>query len=141
LFTLKTAQPQHVYNVRRQAYLGFTDSVTAGIVSTEAKLFALLPARIEGLDVRTDKAQYRPGEVVNLDVGIMPAALKDVALAVRLDVLTNGRRIPEFAKNLTVKGSLRHPLPLALNQQEGEYRVQLTDVVSGSTQGLTFRVK
>jgi hypothetical protein len=71
----------------------------------------------------------------------MPAALKDVALAVRLDVLTNGRRIPEFAKNLTVKGALRHPLPLALNQQEGEYRVQLTDVVSGSTQGLTFRVK
>jgi hypothetical protein len=141
LFTLKTAQPRHIYNVRRQAYLGLTDSVTAGIVSTEAKLFALLPARIEGLEVRTDKTRYRPGEVVNLDVGILPAALKDVSLAVRLEVLTDGRTIPEFTKNLTVKGSLGHHLPLALNQAKGSYEVTVSEIISGYRQAVTFRVK
>jgi hypothetical protein len=141
LFALKTAQPRHIYNVRRQAYLGLTDSVTAGIVSTEAKLFALLPARIEGLEVRTDKTRYRPGEVVNLDVGILPAALKDVSLAVRLEVLTDGRTIPEFTKNLTVKGSLGHHLPLALNQAKGSYEVTVSEIISGYRQAVTFRVK
>lgn len=140
VFTLKTAQPRHIYNVRRQAYLGLTDSVTAGIASTEAKLFALLPARIEGLEVKTDKTRYRPGETVSLDIGILPAALKDVSLAVRFEVLAAGRSLPEHARNLTVKGTLRHYLPLALNQENGEYVLRLTEVVSGHRQEVKVQV-
>lgn len=131
----------HAYNVRTHAYLGHSAAVTAGILPTQAKLFALLPARIEGLAVIADKTTSRPGEVVSLDIKTMPESLKEVSLAVRVEVLKDGIAIEAHTKNLPLKGAARHPVPLALNQEPGEYTVRLTEVISGQRQEVKINVE
>ena len=139
-FILKTDKKMYIYNVRMHSYLGFSDSVVAGILPAQAKLFALLPARIDGLALESRKTEYRPGEVVMLDIKTMPDAFQDVALAVRLEVLNDNRVIPAYTKKLAVKGAASHPVPLALNQEEGAYTLRLTEIISGHQQEMTIAV-
>lgn len=140
-FILKTDKKRHIYNVRLHSYLGFTDSITAGILSTEAKLFALLPERIEGLDIKSVKTDYHPGEIVSLDVKIMPETLANISLAVQFEVLKDSKLVPEYSKNIVVRGALQHALHLALNQEKGKYTLRLTEIISGHTQEVSFSVK
>lgn len=140
-FLLKTAKPMHAYNVRTHAYLGQSTAITAGILSTQPKLFALLPERIEGLAVTADKTTRRPGEAVLLDIKSLPEPLKDVSLAVRVEVLKDGKVIEAHTKNITVKATARHPIAFALNQEPGEYTVRLTEVISGQRQEVNIRVE
>lgn len=140
-FVLQTARPWHVYNVRRQAYLGRSDAVTAGISAVEAKLFALLPERITGLGLSVGRKVCRPGDVVEAGIRVEPAALADVTLAVRMEVFLDGNAIPAYTKNLAVKGSVTHPIPLALNAKPGEYRIRATEIISGLTQEIVFRTE
>ena len=141
-FVLKTDRKMHVYNVRLHSYLGFTDSVTAGILPAQAKLLALLPERVEeGLALECGKKTYRPGEVVTLKIRTLPDGLKAVNLAVRVELLRDGRAIEAYTKKLAVKGATTHHIPLALNEARGEYTARLTEIISGRRQELRLTVR
>ncbi len=141
-FILKLDRKMHAYNVRQQTYLGYTDMVAAGILPAQAKLLALLPARVEdGLVVKIGKQDYRPGDAVAVEIATIPAALQHVALAVRLEVLQDNHVIAAYTKKLAVKGVTSHHIPLALNQKKGEYTLRLTEVISGQQQELRFTVR
>ena len=140
-FILKTDKKMHIYNVRMHSYLGFSDSVTTGILPAQAKLFALLPARIDGIALESNKKEYRPGEVITLDIKIMPEALKDVAMAARVEVLKDNTVIPEYTKKLAIRGAANHHVPLALNQEKGEYTLRINEVISGNRQEMKITVR
>ena len=140
-FILKTDKKMHIYNVRMHSYLGYSNSITAGILPTQAKLFALLPARIYGLALKPRKKDYLPGEVVTLDIKTMPDALKDISLAVRLELLKDNSVIPAYTKKIAVKGTASHHIPLALNQEKGDYVIRLTEVITGNRQNMEISVR
>ena len=141
-FILKTDRKMHVYNVRLHSYLGYADSVTAGILPAQAKLLALLPARVEdGLALECRKTEYRPGEAVTLEIKTLPDTLKAVTLAVRIELLRDAGAIEAYTKKLAVKGATTHRIPLALNQAKGEYTVRLTEVISGQRQEVKLTVR
>jgi hypothetical protein len=140
-FILKTDKAMHIYNARMQSYLGFSDSVTAGILPAQAKLFALLPARIQGLALESPKTDYDPGEIVTLDIKTLPDTLKAVTLAVRIELLKDGKPVEPYTKKLAVKGAASHHIPLALNQAKGEYSVRLTEIISGQRTEMKFEVR
>lgn len=140
-FVLKTAKKMHAYNVRQHSYLGFTDAVPAGILPAQAKLFALLPARIEGMAVAAEERACRPGETVALNIRMAPDALKDVSLAVRIEVLKEGQAIAAYTKKLAVKGAAKHAIPLALNEAKGAYVLRVTEVISGQRQDIPITVR
>ena len=141
-FILKTDRKMHVYNVRLHSYLGYTDAVTAGILPARAKLFALLPDRVEdGLALECPKTAYRPGEVVTLEIKTGPKTLQDVTLAVRIELLKGNRAIEAYTKKLAVKGGATHAIPLALNESRGEYILRLTEVISGQRQEIKLTVR
>jgi len=140
-FTLRTDRKMHIYNVRMHSYLGYSDSVTAGMLPAQAKLFALLPARIDGLAIESARKEYRPGDVVTLDIRTTPDALKDVTLAVRIEVLKDNKPIEAYTKKVAVKGATSHHIPIALNQEKGEYVIRMTEVVSGNRQEIRIRVR
>ncbi len=140
-FILKTDKKMHIYNVRMQSYVGFSDSVKASMLPAQAKLCALLPARIKGLALESRKKDYRPGEVVTLDIKTMPDALRHVSLAVRLEVLKDNSVIPAYTKKIAVKGVASHHIPLALNQEKGEYNLRVTEVISGHQQEIRITVR
>jgi hypothetical protein len=48
---------------------------------------------------------------------------------------------PAYTKNLAFQGGFAYPIPLALNQAKGEYRVTATEVISGYTQTVVFTVE
>ena len=131
----------HLYDLRRRQYLGHTDSLRAGILPAEAKLLALLPERIDGLNVSLSKEGGKAGDVLELSGAVAPASLQDCRLVVRVQVLRNGAVQDAYTKNLAFEGRFTHPIPLALNQQKGPYRVQVTEVISGFTQEVPFDVQ
>lgn len=138
---LKLTAKAHVYDVRRRQYLGHTDSLRTGILPAEAKLLALLPERIDGLNVSLSKEVGHAGEVLELSCSVTPASLQDCRLIVRVEVFRNGSVQQAYTKNLPMAGRFTHPLPLALNQEQGPYRVRLTEVISGFTQEASFEVQ
>jgi hypothetical protein len=139
--TVKLSRKFHTYDVRRRQYLGETDTVRTGILPTEPKLLALLPERIEGINVALSKQTANPGDVIELAGTLLPAALKDIRLVVRIEVSKDGRLQEAHTKNLAFQGSFTHPIPLALNQERGLYSVRITEVISGYTQELALHVK
>jgi hypothetical protein len=131
----------HVYDVRRRQYLGETDTVRTGILPAEAKLLAFLPGRIHGLNVSLSEKAGKPGDVLNLQGAVLPASLNDSTFVVRIEVTKDGRAHEAHTRNLAFNGSFIYPIPLALNQAQGEYRVNVTEVISGHTQEMRFVVK
>ena len=63
----------HIDDVRRRPYLGHTDSLRTGILPAEAKLLALLPDRIVGLNVSLSQDAGQAGEVLELLGTVVPA--------------------------------------------------------------------
>jgi len=72
---------------------------------------------------------------------LAPASLKDCRMVVRIEVFRNGTVQEAYTKDLAFEGSFTHPIPLALNQEKGSYRVRVTEVISGFTQELPFDVR
>jgi hypothetical protein len=138
---VRLTAPTHVYDVRRQQYLGETAAVRTGILPAEAKLLAFLPERIEGLNLSLSRDSARPGDVLTLAGALLPATLQDCRLVVRIEVTRDGRREEAYTRNVAFQGTFSYPIPLALNQTKGEYVVRATDVISGNTRELPFRVK
>lgn len=139
--TVKLGRKCHAYDVRRHQYLGETDTVRSGILPTEAKLLAFLPEQIKGLNVSLSKETGKPGDVVELKGSLLPASLKDSRLVVRIEVSKDGKEMEAYTKNAAFQGDFTYPIPLALNQEKGTYRVKVTEIISGYTQEATFNVK
>lgn len=139
--TVKLGGKAHAYDVRRHQYLGETDALRTGILPAEAKLLAFLTERIGGLNVSLSKETGKPGEVVELKGSILPASLKDSRLVVHIEVSRDGKPLEAHTKNLAFQGSFSHPIPLALNQERGVYRVKIMEIISGYTQEVKFSVK
>ena len=137
---VKLARKSHAYDVRRHQYLGETDVVQTGLLPTEPKLLAFLPERIEGLNVSLSKATAKAGDVLELKGSLLPASLNDVRLVVRIEVLKDGRLQEAYTKNLAFQGGFAHSIPLALNQEKGQYVVRVREMIAGFVAEARFTV-
>lgn len=140
-FSVRLKEKPHGYNVRQHKYLGLAETFPSGISPTAPKLFVFLPERIEGIRLSVPKSAYRAGETVALGVSILPASLADCRLVVHVEVRRGDRILAEHTRNVSVPGAVQHPIPLALNQEPGEYRVRVMEIISGHVQEAAFRVK
>ena len=141
MLTVKLGKKYHAYDVRRKQYLGETDIIKTGILPTEARLFAFLPERIDGLKLDLEKKSFKQGETVEVKCSILPNSLNDIKFTVRIEVMKDNRVIECFTKNIAVQGEGVYHFPLALNQDIGEYQIKVTEVISGFTQDISFNVK
>jgi hypothetical protein len=139
--TVKLEGRAHAYDVRRQQYLGEAEMLKTGILPAEAKLLAFLPERIAGLNLSLSKAAGRPGDTLELRGALVPPSLEDSRLVVRIELSRGGEIQAAHTRNLAFAGSFVQPIPLALNQAKGEYRVRATEVISGHTHELEFSVR
>jgi len=139
--TVKLGRRMHAYDVRLHQYLGETDTVRSGILPAEAKLLAFLPERIQGMNLSLSRPSGNPGDIIELKGSLLPVSLKDSRLVVRIEVYLDGKIQEAFTKNLAFNGSFTYPIPLALNQQKGDYTVKVAEMISGYTQELRFSVK
>jgi hypothetical protein len=120
--------------VREHRYIGHTDNVSlVSIAPARAKLFAMMPYKIHGLNISGDAEATRGGQV-KYSVSLQVAAAQPLAPhVVRLDVLNpSGDLVDFYSGNILVQnGSANGVIHLALNDQPGQWLLKAREIVSG----------
>lgn len=133
----------HVYDMRGKQYLNCVEGFKARIEPVQAKVFALLPAQLEKMEIKAGKKRYRGGDKVKYEVRLNPSALKGCGLAVRVEVFGPGGKImPWYTKKIvSQQGEFAGEIPLSLNELAGKYRLVAYDIVGGASIETAFDVK
>lgn len=137
------AVPYHIYDVRDHKYLGNKNDFPTALKPGQAKVFALLPAEIRGMDLKVEKRKYRGGEDVQFTATLHPESLKDSGLAIRVEVAgPDGRIIPYYTQTIVSSNAVFNGVTsLSLDESAGNYRITARDIVSGIESVKTFKVK
>jgi hypothetical protein len=141
--TITLPKAFHVYDARRQDYLGYTDTIQTGLVKARAKVFACLPCKLSDITATIANSQPKPGEQLKVTVRVTPDAAKACGLGIRLTVTdAQGRLIEAYDKHQVMTGGmLTMTIPLALDEPDGKYTVTVQEVISGLQRTMTYQVK
>ncbi len=133
-------EARHIYDVRAHRYLGLTDRVEGKLEYGEAKIYALLPYRVEGMEVRAPE-QAAPGAEVTYTVQVRTEG--DAAPGTHVAVIRvmgpDGREYRQYGGRVALEhGRGEAQIPLALNDPAGEWRIIARDVATGIEAETTF---
>jgi hypothetical protein len=138
--TVQLGQNYHIYDVRKKTYLGKTDAISDSIRTAEPKLYALLPAAVQGVRITSSEAARRGARFsyrVNVDGGGPGANSVVVVRVYRPD----GTLMREYSENVEAKsGTGSSGFHLALNDAKGTWKVVASEVASGKQATLTFEL-
>jgi len=137
LATIRFPAKYHVYGVREKEYFGHTDTIQTRMRPSHARVFALLPERIESIALKTAGARFRGGDKVEYHFALSPP----VSSSARLELISPmGRKLSYHARNILFEGKHNGVIPLAINATPGEYTIQIEDVVTGKSARAKFTV-
>ena len=131
--TVRFPRRGELYDIRRGAYLGATDTTQAALIEGEPLIFALLAVKVDGVTAATDKREYAPGETVTLTVKAdARIAGRPPRRVFHIEVIDGkGQAQPAHRMNVAATGAGQASVPLALNAAVGEWRCVVTDTASG----------
>ncbi len=130
--TLTLPEEREVYDVRAGRHLGRTDRITADLRPGETALYALLPYRVESLAVRASGAA--PGAACRVSAVLRASAPTPGDHVLRFEVRDPSGALSEaYARNvLSERGVAQLTIPFALNDAQGEWRVTVRDIATGT---------
>ena len=143
--------PYHIYDVRAGEYIGHTEEFHTAIKPGQGLLFALLPYRVQEIELRTDTERVVPIKTGETKRAMHPRVSVDLRTTsgqrpqvhcFRVDVYNpSGEDVPAYGQNVLVRrGRATFTVPFALNDPSGTWRVHVTDVASGINSELRVRV-
>jgi hypothetical protein len=130
--TVRCGTAGHLYDVRAREYLGEGDVIKTRIAPAIAKLYAVMPYKVERVELKPGKT-CRRGVTVEIPVSIRASTGKAGGHVLRVEVVGPDKqpRVP-YALNLRVaNGAGVIQVPFALNDPAGPWEMTATDVVSG----------
>jgi len=133
----------HVYDVREGKYCGYTDKVAAEIAPARARVYALVPYKIEAVMMSLDKTVCNGGEALGYTVKLLTSGKEPATHAVRLELINPcGQAVKYYGFNLLAeKGNCGGQLLLAHNEQKGKWKIRAREIISGKTAEADFVVK
>ncbi|MEA3401760.1 MAG: beta-galactosidase [Armatimonadota bacterium] len=137
--TLTLPAEAEVYEVRTGEPLGRTASITADLAPGETALYALLPYRVEGVEIEGPEQAARGRRwVATLSVRTTAPTPGDHVL--RVEVREPGGALSEaYTRNvLAERGMAEIAIPFALNDTTGDWRVAAQDIASGQAAAMTI---
>lgn len=151
-------EKHHVYDVRGKQYLGFIDTIRTEIKPYEARVFALLPAKPQGVTMQTGQKHVKQGEHLPITINIGYVVRERISAVVRsffcrqepdfgncVFIQVNrpgGELVKYYTRKAAFKGSALHlDLPVSLNEVPGAYEITAENVVTGERAKATFMVK
>ncbi|OGS35895.1 MAG: hypothetical protein A2293_17160 [Elusimicrobia bacterium RIFOXYB2_FULL_49_7] len=131
----------HLYDVRKHSYLGFKDAHTFTFKPLEAKIFALLPAKVQCLKIRAPKTIH-VGHSCVMEVSLVSEGRTLSGHTLHLDVYSPaGKWIYYYSQNITLNGHTGTlNVPFALNDKKGRWKAVVRDVQSGMTETAFIRL-
>ena len=132
----------HVYSVRDGKDLGETDTIQTGIEPAVAKLYAILPCRVESLSVSGISDVYERGAAVDYTVSSETLPASGIPQVFRVEVSSPGVGVyKEYCRTLYApKGEAQGAFTLALSDSPGKWTILVTDVATRTTAEKTFSV-
>lgn len=136
--------PHPVYDVRTGAFAGVVNTVPVDIVPGRALLFAVMPYRVQRMRLTVTDNIVRSGE--NLEFrAVAGAAEQGVAMGrhvFRIKVFgPDGIERAFFHRTVEAHGGVfAGSLFIARNEENGSWRIRVTDAVSGRSAERTFMV-
>ncbi len=124
----------HLYDVRAGKYLGRKDSLSTGLQAGVAQLYALLPYRVEAVEL-TAPREVAPGQRVSYAAQISTDGEGPGPHIVHVSVLgPDGAERAWYAGNLQADGGRgRGEFTFALDDTPGTWTIRATDVATGVT--------
>jgi hypothetical protein len=142
---MKTTGQACVYDVRARQYLGTRTEWSVHLQPGETKLFALCPYEVTGLTVEPQRSAVSIGQVWRAQVSVVPGRGRaGAAHSFVTQVLDPaGKPCPLYAQALpaTDQGTASITLPFALNDAPGQWKVRVTETISGKTTGATVELR
>jgi hypothetical protein len=132
-FDLLLESPAHLYDSLNGNYLGHGTSFKLRINSMP-RLLSALSCKIDAVQLLGLKSDYIPGETVRGTIKVNHKdGNKNFSSVVNLSVKRkDGKELPCFLRNMIVNQSNgEFTLPLALNEEEGDYLITAKDTASG----------
>ena len=139
--TVHLTKEAHIYDVMGGTYHGVSDRITALIKPGIAKLFALLPHRVEKVAVAAPAGVEQGGEL-RYEVALTANA-KPGRHVLRLSVIDPaGAELAHYGRNLDCEaGRAAGAIRLALDERPGRYLLRVRDVATGEAGQATVDVQ
>jgi hypothetical protein len=136
--TIQLKDKAHLYDVRARKYLGYTDTITVEAYREKGQFYAIMPYQITGLEAKCGFDEKAKEFWFEARLAVKGGAVEDQVL--RVDV-TDPDGLPArwYSGNFWTKGGkLEMHVPFALNDKPGNWKIKVTDVVSGEAAEKTF---
>ena len=129
-----------LYDVREKRYLGFGSVFEIEIEPGVPKLFALVPSRINGMELKAP-APAKLGDETTINFRIAgESQLRSVVKVVVTD--PTGREVNVYGGNRDiVAGAGNASFRTALNDPPGVWRISVTEVISGETANAEITIR
>ena len=106
------------------------------------QVFALLPYKVEALEIEPRKKEVNAGEVAEFDISLKVSGEGMAKHVVRVEVSGPDGVLPHYgAQGVLEEGKWTYSLPTALNDAQGEYELCVTDVISGKEAVVKLEVR
>lgn len=143
--TARFRNEAHVYSLRDHKYHGETDQIEIHLKHGRAELYAALPYKIEGIDLRLHDVNrgVRPGDSVRFTVSLRVGSAELATHCYHVELIdADNQACAWFTFNTMAEhGKHSGELPLALNAKPGNWRLIAKEVISGMTAESQFKVK
>lgn len=138
------AKSAFIYDVRRGAFMGRGNSFSVDLSPGEAKLFSLLPYRVQDMDIKLKNNVINPGGSIHYQVNIQPqdAEIKPGRHIFHVSVIgPDGSERKFFSDSLAApEGSIASSLGILPVDPPGRWRLKVKDIASGKSIERVFMV-
>jgi len=145
--SLVLGRKMFVYNVRAGRFPGHTKRAPVTLQRNgRGELLAMLPYRLGGIEIETDKPRYARGDVVKLRIAPVTAGggRATGTHVLRMEFTgPRGKTHKPYRRNVLLRGRgpVEPTLKLALDEPKGKWSVRVTDVSTGVSAKTVYTVR
>jgi len=135
----------HLYDVREKKYIGEISGnkqIEATIFPAKAKIYAILPYRVNGIEATPGKKSYKAGEVIQVSVKVKTSGGQAGNHVAYAEVVGPDKKARDYysQKVIIQKGEGEIDIPTAFNDPTGIWSIIVRDVATGISKTVEIRI-
>jgi hypothetical protein len=132
-----------VYDVLDGVEIGFTDGVDMTLLDNTVRVYALMPYRVAGLEIKPAARAVRAGGDLDLNAGVTVSGGEPAMHWFQVTIRRpDGVAVEAYSSTVAAAGgktAIR--IPLAMNDPAGQWQATVTDIATGTSRTVSFDVQ